>query len=134
MTKLTLTQVNRYTKDKQGNPLKTKDGREYTRLVIKCNEYGDRPLSGFDSPQTSNFAPGATVEVEVEVKGEYLNFSVPKKEPNFDKLNALETRIARLVFLVTEIHDVIVKKETRVPYPTSTGQPDFDIDESRPDF
>ena len=78
--KLHLTQVSRFTKDKNGQDLKTKDGRNYTRLLIRCTEYGDKGISGFEGNETREWKEGAEVEAEVEQKGEYLNFRVPKKE------------------------------------------------------
>ena len=75
---LTLTQVNRITTNKDGTPLMGKNGRPYTRLLIRCNEYGDKSISGFDGKETANWAVGDTVEATVEPRGEYLNFSVPK--------------------------------------------------------
>ncbi len=78
--KLTLTSIQRYDKDKGGLPLKTRDNRPYTRLVIRVKEYGEKQLSGFDNPQTQNWKEGDEIEAEVEQKGEYLNFKLPKKE------------------------------------------------------
>lgn len=80
MEKLTLTFVGRYTTKKDGTPLVGKTGKPYTSLRIKCNEYGDKYLSGFDGAATQGWKEGDVVEVEVEQKGEYLNFSVPRKE------------------------------------------------------
>lgn len=79
MEKVTLSFVGRYTTDKNNNPLVSKKtGKPYTSLRIKTNEHGDKYLSGFDSAETKEWKVGDVVEVEVEQKGEYLNFSVPK--------------------------------------------------------
>lgn len=75
--KVKLNDIKRYSNDKDGNPLKTKDGRLYTRLVIGTDEH-QKPLSGFDSPATQSWAIGQEVEIEVEEKGQYLNFKIPK--------------------------------------------------------
>ena len=76
---ITLTRVFRSKTKRDGTPLVTSTGKPYTSLRIQCNEYGDKWLSGFDGQQTSSWKEGDTVEVEVEQKGDYLNFSVPKK-------------------------------------------------------
>ena len=74
-----MTFVGRYTKDKNDQPLVSKKtGKPYTSLRIKCNEYGDKYLSGFDGPATQSWKEGDTVEVEVKPNGEYLNFEVPR--------------------------------------------------------
>lgn len=73
MINLTLTYVGR-------KPRTSASGKPYTSLSIKAKEYGDKWLSGFDSNETKNWNIGDVVEVEVVQKGEYLNFTVPKKE------------------------------------------------------
>lgn len=77
--KATITFVGRYTSKKDGSPLIGANGKPYTSLRIKANEYGDKFLSGFDNAQTREWKVGDTVEIDVEQKGEYLNFSVPQK-------------------------------------------------------
>jgi len=77
-------------KDKQGNPLKTKDGRPYTRIAIQTPEYGSKWISGFMGYWNSNWAEGMDVDIEIEEKGEYLNFKRP------DPLKALEERVAKI--------------------------------------
>jgi|ERR1051326_40996 hypothetical protein len=54
-------------------------GKPFTSLGIRCEEYGERWLSGFDSAQTRDWKEGDKVTVVIEEKGEYLNFSLPKK-------------------------------------------------------
>lgn len=78
MEKHTLTFVGRYTTKKDGTPLVSSTGKPYTSLRIKTNAHGDQYLSGFDNAATKNWKVGDEVEIEVEQKGEYLNFSTPK--------------------------------------------------------
>ena len=75
--KYKLTKVFTTEKDKEGNPLKTKDGRPYTRMALKVEEYGDKWISGFMNPSNKFFKEGQQVEINIEQKGEYLNFSMP---------------------------------------------------------
>src|SRR3990167_3655057 len=124
MKNLTLTSIQRYNKDKEGNPLKTKDGRPYTRLVIRCKEYGDKMLSGFDSIQTQSWQEGDTVEVEVEQKGEYLNFKIPNKQDLIGKsLEEIKNILTKHTLMLSQIgqHLMPPAKET-VPYPE--GEPE----------
>jgi hypothetical protein len=71
MTKLTLTYVGRFAKT-------SKAGKPYTSLSLKANEYGDRYISGFGSKENADWKEGDTVEVDIETKGDYLNFATPK--------------------------------------------------------
>ena len=59
-------------------PKTSQAGKPYTSLSIKTNEHGEKWLSGFGNKDNQNWAEGDTVEIEVEQKGEYLNFSTPK--------------------------------------------------------
>lgn len=53
-------------------------GKPFVSVGIKCNKYGDQWLSGFGGPENENWGAGDVVEIEVETKGEYLNFKQPK--------------------------------------------------------
>ena len=114
--KVKLTSVQRYTTDKDNQPLKTKDGRPYTRITIRCAEYGDKFLSGFDNFQSQNWKQGDTVDIEVEQKGEYLNFKIPNK---FEKL---ENEITSLKLRITNLEKKVLPPVKEVPYPA--GEPD----------
>lgn len=70
---VTLTAVNRKER------VSSRTGKPFISLGIKTNEHGEKWLSGFDSKETKEWKSGDKVEIEVEQKGEYLNFSVPKK-------------------------------------------------------
>lgn len=81
MQKVTLTAVYHNDKDRDGKPyVAQKTGKPYTKCNIKCAEYGDKYLSGFGNALTKTWNVGDTVEIEIEQKGEYLNFSVLKKQ------------------------------------------------------
>ena len=131
--KLTLTQINRFDKDREGNPLKTKDGRPYTRLVIVTKEY-PKSLSGFDSQQTQNWKVGDEVEVEVEQKGEYLNFKVPNKQDFIGKnLEEINSRLTKMNLTLSQILTYLMEgqKDKKPEYPTPESE---GIDLSEPPF
>ena len=93
--KVKITQINKYDKDKIGNVLKTKDGRLYTRLSIKTEEYHDNYLSGFLAEWNDKWKVGDIVKIKIkEVVGNagqvYLNFS------NYERIDELEERVAEL--------------------------------------
>ena len=72
-------------------------GKPFTSRGIKCNEYGEKWLSGFAGKENADWRVGDTVEVEVETKGEYLNFTTPKgtfqKGGTAPDMNRLEVKI-----------------------------------------
>ena len=76
--KTILTNVKTFTQDKDGNPLKTRDGKPYTRLNIQTKSHGDRWISGFGNSRNRNWAAGEEVDIEVKENGQYLNFEMPK--------------------------------------------------------
>jgi len=115
MEKLTITKVYRSNKDKKGNLLKTSDGREYTRLAIKTKEYGDKYVSGFGNDKNSSWKVGDTVEVVVEKKGEYLNFSMPKeKDVLLERIEKLEEDVAWVFDRLKEVDPSAIRDDSQV--------------------
>lgn len=97
MEKLTLTKIYRSDKDKNGVTLKTKDGRPYTKIAVKCKEYGDQYVSGFSAYWNENWQEGQTVQAVVETNNGYLNLKKPDPIAELaDKVATLESRIATL--------------------------------------
>ena len=78
--KVTLARVSHFTKDKENNPLMSKNGKPYTRCLIDTTD--GRTLSGFGNQTTSNWNEGMEVSIEistVEKNGNtYYNFQTPK--------------------------------------------------------
>jgi len=101
--KVKITQIYRSDKDKNGNPLKTTDGRTYERVAIKTAEYGDRWISGFGNKRNKEWKVGDVVDVEInEVVKDgqvYLNFET------MNKVDILEERIAELEIEVKALKD-----------------------------
>lgn len=54
-------------------------GKPFVSVGIKTSTYGDKWLSGFGGPENEAWIVGSKVEIEVETKGEYLNFKTPKR-------------------------------------------------------
>lgn len=90
--KLTITKIYRSWEDKNRQPLKTSDGRPYERVAIQAQERGISWISGFGGDWNKNWRKGDTIEVDVEPKGQYLNFRRP------DKLKQLEDEMRNIVF------------------------------------
>jgi len=103
MKTLKITKIYRNTKDKEGNDLKTHDGRNYERVAIKTEEYGDKYISGFGNSRNKSWNIGDEVELEVEQSGEYLNFRMQPLAVKYkefldlrDRVLNLESRVAQL--------------------------------------
>ena len=63
-------------------------------VAIMTTQYGDKWLSTFKTEGTEKWAVGDTVDVYVEKKGEYVNFSLKPTEGSAN--TALEVRISAL--------------------------------------
>ena len=121
--KLTLTSIKRYSEDKEGKKLVTSDGRPYTRLIIRTKEYGEKPLSGFDSIQTQNLKEGDEIEAEVKQSGDYLNFKLPNKQDLIGKaLEEIRNAQLKHGLLLQQIAQAVLPKpKETIPYPE--GEP-----------
>lgn len=71
---VTITNVSR--KERTSN----RTGKPFTSLGLQCVEYGEKWLSGFGNKDNASWKKGDTVEIEIEEKGEYLNFNTPRKD------------------------------------------------------
>lgn len=125
--KITLTNVQRYTKDKNGNPFKTKDGKPYERLLIKCEEYGDKLLSGFGGQWNDGWKAGdeQTIDItEVQKEGNtYLNFGkVNMQDRMMEMIQELNKRVLRLEEIQRGGFD----------YPVNVEEPNFDPKDEPP--
>lgn len=65
-----------------------KTGKPFVSLGIRVPEHGEAWLSGFGNQSNAEWQVGNTVEIEVEKKGEYLNFTVPKQQTESPTGNA----------------------------------------------
>ena len=106
MEKVKLTKIYRNTTNKAGEPLKTKDGKPYVRVVFKCEKYGDKYVSGFENEGNINWKIGDEVEVMIEAVGEYLNFKMPNSNVSRNEFDALVARVKSLE------GDTIISEET----------------------
>jgi hypothetical protein len=108
---VTITRITKFDKDRNGIPLSTKTGKRYTSLRFQCNEYGSRWVSGFENHDNKDWKEGDTVDVNIEEKGDYLNFSMPKKEnrnivANPELTRKLDEIITKLNVLTPMVRDI----------------------------
>lgn len=103
-------------------------GKPFVSVGIRTNVHEERWLSGFANPENADWEVGDEVTIEVEEKGEYLNFKngAPKREDQGPAANNPATQelknliTLKVIPLLLQI-DANVKKMTGTPnYP----QPD----------
>lgn len=70
METITIASINRYPKTSKST------GKPFTSVAIKTQD--GRNISGFGNKDNEQWEQGDMVDVEIEQKGEYLNFSMPK--------------------------------------------------------
>lgn len=108
----------------------TRTGKPFISLGIKTEEHGDKWLSGFGSKDNEYWKEGDEVEIIIEQKGEYLNFTTPKKE---DKMNeGVEKILNKLTSMNLDIQEIKAEVLKNKPKLTSDGTkvPDFsEVDE-----
>lgn len=111
LKKLTINKIYRNTTDREGNELKNRDGRPYTRVVLQTKEYPSDKISGFGTPENEAWKEGDVVEVLIEEKGNYVNFKMPKKEDkNPEVLNKILNAMTALRIDIEIIKEHVVKK------------------------
>lgn len=102
-------------------------GKPFTSRSIQTNEHGSAWLSGFAGKDNAGWKVGDTVEVEVETKGEYLNFTVPKgsfqKGGTAPDINRLERKVDAVMTEVQMIRGVLGEILQKVA--PITSEPNF---------
>lgn len=92
--KVTIGRISFFDKDKEGNQLKNKDGKPYTRCLIDTVD--GRKVSGFANETSRQWHQGDEVEMDIEQKGEYWNFKTIKKEGgvvNQEQIDRIENMV-----------------------------------------
>ena len=94
-------------------------------------EHGEKWLSGFGNKDNAGWNVGDDVEIDVEQKGEYLNFSTPKNTNGTDKPTAStsadiawikNTLSMKVIPMLESINSKL--EEEGDDYPTG-GEPNF---------
>jgi len=98
MKTLTITRVFR----KQKTSSRT--GKEFTSLGIQCKEYPGKWINGFGGEDNAHWKEGDKVEVEIEQKGDFLDFKMPKspkgKPLDDDRLTRMEQKLDKILELL----------------------------------
>ena len=133
MEKYKITKITRYQNDKQGQPLKTKDGRPYTRVNLQTAQHGQKWISGFGSNTNVNWKEGDEVELIIKENGEYLNFSEPKKIDAVDeKLEKILNKLTQMNLILESMRQYVMPEKKQAPVPmgdTGIDYPEEDLGE-----
>jgi len=105
--KVTISRVTHFTKDKNGNTLKNSKGVPYTRCLIDLVD--GRKLSGFGSDETHKWSEGLEVEIEITQSGQYLNFSLPKREKGGGLSTEDRERFYRIEREMTAMREMVLR-------------------------
>lgn len=55
-------------------------GKPFTAVVIRTREHGDKKISGFANVDNADWEVGSVAEIDIEEKGQYLNFKTPRAD------------------------------------------------------
>jgi hypothetical protein len=126
--KVTIARLSFIEKDKEGNPLKTRDGKPYTRCLLDTTD--GRKMSGFSNPTAKTWQQGDEVEIDVEQNGQYWNFKTPKKEIS---AGVNQEQLDRIEKMITELHRHMVLAQAKPVEPLANRLPDYPMEEIRPE-
>lgn len=98
--KVTISRIGHLEKDKEGNPLRTKDNKPYTRCLIDLTD--GRKVSGFGNQTTRTWKEGDDLDLDLEQKGQYWNFKTIKKD------NLSSEQLDRIEKMLTELHKHLI--------------------------
>lgn len=107
-----------------------KTGKPFTSVRITTDKHGDKQLSGFASVENADWNVGDTVNIEVEQKGNYLNFKTPKEEtvqtPSSPSNAEIKNMLTfKVIPMLQAILDTLPKKESAYPPFDEENQPPF---------
>lgn len=109
MKEYTLTKISSFKTDKNNNVLTTRDGKPYTRVLIKVKEHGDNIISGFGNNITAGWKVGDRVKIEIKENGQYLNFKTPSLGISRDEFQDIQDRVMGIEYAITEIREKLGK-------------------------
>lgn len=141
MEKHTITKIDRYTTNKDGQPLtfKGKDGTQvpYTRILLKTDLGGDKNLSAFGNKFNADWKIGDVIEgkiVETAKDGKtYYNFETPKKEDlNAHKLEEILNGQTTIKLRLDSILKILQANQP-IPKGTKVGNTDIEYPTNEPD-
>lgn len=126
--KVKLTKIYTTNVDKNKQPLMA-NGRPYTRMSIKCEQYGEKWISGFQNASNKDWKEGDEVEIVLKQNGEYLNFETLKKDDKLvDMLSQLLTKVGKIDAKIDLIADGMNLKGKLEDKYGKSSEPDYPDD------
>jgi hypothetical protein len=122
--KVTIARLSFMEKDKEGNPLKTRDGKPYTRCLLDTTD--GRKMSGFSNPTAKTWQQGDEVEIDVEQNGQYWNFKTPKKEV---ASGVNQAQLDKIEMMVTALYARLTPAQAEPPTQSANRLPNYPADE-----
>lgn len=120
MPKVTLTSVNISSNNNQGMPYLDSQGRPFNRVSITTEEHGQKVMSGIsyqDGP-IMGFRQGMVVDIEIEEKGQYTNFKLPRKsDPLLAEMNG---KLNQIISMLAQALPQFEHPKNRVAAPQAT--------------
>jgi len=105
MEKIKLTKITHYEKDRDNKPLLTKNNKPYVRCLIQDDK--GRKMSGFGSAETQKWSEGNEVSLEIEQRGQYLNFKLPDQRVSREEFDIMKKKVKFLDDEVESLHKEI---------------------------
>jgi hypothetical protein len=115
-TKVKITRIARSEKDKDGKELiSLKNGKPYTKISLKTEQFGDKWLGGFGNTSNSLWKEGDTVDIQVTESNGYLNFNSPRTllDKKFEKLEARLEKLENILIKKAEAGEIIEQVEEK---------------------
>ncbi len=121
MEKIKLTKITHYEKDRDNKPLLTKNNKPYVRCLIVDTQ--GRRISGFGSAITQAWEEGDEVSVEIEQRGNYLNFKIPDQRVTRAEFEEVKKDIKFLKDEVAFLHNKSLKDDVQEIEEADLGEP-----------
>lgn len=111
-----------------------KTGKPFTSLRLKVASRGDTQISGFGNARNEGWKVGDSVNILIEQKGEYLNFTEADSKQGVEKttnakIEEIITVVRKLDYKIDRVIDLLQGKKNVSTYPQEDVSPNFDVDD-----
>jgi len=114
-------------------PLTSKStGKPFTSLRMKVASRGDALISGFGNKSNEHWKVGDSVNILIEQKGQYLNFTQADSKQGQEKtanakIEEILTKVSKIDYKIDRIIDHLKGNKVKSDYPQEDVNPNFDI-------
>lgn len=112
----------------------SKAGKPYTSLSLKVESRGDKFINGFGNKSNEAWKIGDTVDILIEEKGQYLNFTEADSKQGVEKtanakIEEILTKVSKIDFKIDRIIDHLKGNAPKSTYPQEDVNPNFDVED-----